>query len=532
MAATTHDSADGLVNNAPIFAAFRGRHIALGVYEAEYLVRQVELTIDNFYVHLPLKMSSMGVDPLQELRVLRDSVKYSREDLTIYQRIRDILRRLRDRHTNFILPPPWHNATAFLPISMESCWIHNERVMVVTKSLGEFSEGGIVAGDVVTHWNGVPIGRFIEHFANQTLGANPFARIALAVRSITSRALAHDAWPLEDWVTLTFEKNGKAKSVAAPWRVYAPDLVGNVGNQFEMYSGNSTTVGWDSHLSEVNKTWNSMFSASGDVTDDEYIIPKYARKDSLDVDGSNVGYLRIFSFESEDPKKFVESVGNIVNSFDADVIIIDVRGNPGGNILCGEGLLQQISSERIEPAPCSFRNTEAIRRLCSSMPMFSMWNPSTEAAVDTGEVFSQGFPVSEDEYMREIPSLYGKKVGLIVDGLSYSTTDFLAAGFKDHNRGVIVGTDPMMGAGGANVWTHSLVVNFCRTAGMYEYGSLPYGASLNVAVRRSTGVNGSLGMPVENFGAKPHYWYKLTDKDLLHNNCSLIRYAAQRALQS
>ena len=41
---------------------------------------------------------------------------------------------------------------------------------------------------------------------------------------------------------------------------------------------------------------------------------------------------------------------------------------------------------------------------------------------------------------------------LLVDALAYSATDIFAAGFEDHEIGLIIGTASGTGAGGANVW--------------------------------------------------------------------------------
>ncbi len=520
---------NSIAERSPFLSAIRGSERVIGLYEREFIVDQVYRAIREFYVHLPIKRSSMGVDPLQELRVLRDAVRFIEGDLSLYARLRNILRKLRDRHTNLILPPPWTNATAFLPIALESVWLNGRRIVMVTQSFGEYEAHGVTKGSILTHWNGIEIGRYIEALANETLGANPFARIALAIRSLTSRALAHDTWPIEDWVTLTFERNGNPVSVPAPWRVYNPDVVPLVSS-FVDQGHASTTTGWDEQLAEVNKSWLSLFSATDiDLTRASSFESNFLCSRRT-FGKESVGYLRIFSFESDDPLRFVEHVKGKIDELDVPTLIVDVRGNPGGNILCGEGVLQLLVARHIDPAPVSFRNTDAIRRICSSNPMFDEWRYSTVASIDTGEVFSQGMQISPREYLSDLQPSFSGKVALIVDGLSYSTTDFLAAGFRDHARGAIVGVDPMMGAGGANVWNHDIIAGFSHASGVIGVEKLPFGLSMNVAVRRSTGTSAFEDLPVENFGAAPNKTYQMSVDDALGNNERLIEFVSRELM--
>ena len=239
-----------------------------------------------------------------------------------------------------------------------------------------------------------------------------------------------------------------------------------------------------------------------------------------------IGYIRIVSFEAEDPQWFASEVRAILQQLPQDRLIIDLRANPGGNILCGEALLQMLCREPIEPAPVSFRCTNATRRLANSIDYFKQWMPSLNLVYETGEVFSQGYPLSEPDFLRTIQSVYSGRVAIVVDGLSYSTTDVFAAGFADHKRGAIIGVDPMMGAGGANVWSHQVIAQFAVAAGLPGLTPLPKGAS-NVAVRRSLRVRSSRDLPVENLGARPGHLYKLTMRDILSKNEDLIEYAAR-----
>ena len=88
---------------------------------------------------------------------------------------------------------------------------------------------------------------------------------------------------------------------------------------------------------------------------------------------------------------------------------------------------------------------------------------------------------------------YGPVV-LITNALSYSATEFFAAGFQDHDIGTILGTDESTGGGGANVVTYSDLLRNLNAAERaaeqmetplppWPFGKeLPGGADVRVAI--------------------------------------------------
>jgi len=118
---------------------------------------------------------------------------------------------------------------------------------------------------------------------------------------------------------------------------------------------------------------------------------------------------------------------------------------------------------------------------------------------------------------------------LITDALCYSATDIFTAGFKDHGLGKILGTTDNTGAGGANVWTHSLLLNLTKDVNEVSkyFQPLPYGANFTVAVRRTLRVGSNAGIPVEDLGVKPEIVCRITRNDLLNKNVDLISKACE-----
>ena len=166
--------------------------------------------------------------------------------------------------------------------------------------------------------------------------------------------------------------------------------------------------------------------------------------------------IRIWTFAPEDRD---ESIDHFLQTFSSEFIrlldelpkdglIIDVRGNGGGIILAGEQLLQLLTPAVIEPERMQFINTPlnlSIVRRHSPSPFsgfdLSPWLDSMEEAVRTGATYSRAFPITPPADANEIGQRYHGPVVLITDALCYSTTDIFAAGFQDHEIGVIIGID-------------------------------------------------------------------------------------------
>ena len=168
-----------------------------------------------------------------------------------------------------------------------------------------------------------------------------------------------------------------------------------------------------------------------------------------------------------------------------EALIVDIRGNPGGHIPAAETTLQLLSAGDLVPTSFSLATTPLALELCRANPGFEGWVESIQAAVETGETYSQAFPLSDPaEIAGELPRYAGPKV-LITDALCYSAADLFAAGLQDNGLGPILGTADLTGAGGANVWTHELLRMWLPDA----LGELPAGAGFRVALRRATRAN-------------------------------------------
>jgi hypothetical protein len=209
-------------------------------------------------------------------------------------------------------------------------------------------------------------------------------------------------------------------------------------------------------------------------------------------------------------------------------LIVDVRDNGGGLIYAGEQLLQVLTPNRIEPQRVQFINTPLNLFLCQSHPDdmgLRPWIQSIERSVETGATFSLGFPLTPVDKCNAIGQRYHGPVLLITSARCYSTTDFFAAGFQDHQIGFILGVDNNTGAGGANVWTQALLCQLLADPPS-PFQALPKEAGMRVAIRRSLRVGPQAGTEVEDLGVTPDIFYKMTRDDLLKGNVNMIEAAA------
>ena len=178
------------------------------------------------------------------------------------------------------------------------------------------------------------------------------------------------------------------------------------------------------------------------------------------VDGQALGYIRLFSFDVDDARRFLKAFTRLISKpdFPQGGLILDVRGNPGGNIRAAESLLQLFTPNAIQPELFEFINTPLNYQICKAAPGnwdLQRWLPSLGESVLTGATYSAGFPLTLDPLGNGIGQVYYGPVVLITDALSYSATDIFAAGFQDNEVGRVLGTGGNTGAGGANSgpWT-------------------------------------------------------------------------------
>src|SRR6185295_15301557 len=135
-----------------------------------------------------------------------------------------------------------------------------------------------------------------------------------------------------------------------------------------------------------------------------------ARK--VNIEGVEYGHIHIRTFYFADANGFVNEFVRLLGLMPANGLILDVRGNGGGNILAAERLIQTLTPTEVDPERLQFIVTGGTLDLCRNNPATSLvapldsWVPSLEEGVETGSVYSHAFPVTTRESCNAIGQKY------------------------------------------------------------------------------------------------------------------------------
>ena len=540
----------------PTFLASAGN---LTLNDRKRIVDQALVLIDDNYVHLPLKEAMHGVNPLQRLRLLRHRLEQETRatmgsEFAFHREMLEIFNSLRDLHTNYLLPDPFRGKLAFLPFDIEECFDQGRSILLATHVVPGFTHPHFRSGVQITSWNGVPIQRAVEVNGDAHAGSNAAARRARGIESMTVRPLTGALPPDEVWVIIGYtDLDGVDRELRQDWLV-TPELPAVRGADPGRAQANAACLGLDLHMADVRRAKAMLFApqaiaaekmakparssrpaAAGQAVPSAISGVFHAR--SVTTPSGEFGHIRIFTFDVDDPTTFVEEFIRLAELLPQNGLIVDVRGNGGGHIWAAEGLLQVMTPVEIEPEPTQFVNTPLNLKLCKrheNNPLgidLGPWVESITQSIETGAVYSRGYPITPPEFANQWGQRYHGPAVLITNARCYSATDIFAAGFQDHGIGVVLGTEANTGAGGANVWTHRLLRNLLELPTPADpdspYRSLGRGADLRVSMRRTLRVGERAGTPLEDLGVRPDQVHPMTRRDILEGNVDLIDRAGE-----
>ncbi len=460
----------------PTFLASAG---TLGLDDRKRLIAQALVLIGETFVHLPLKQAMHGVDPLQKLRLIQHRLAQSEpsamaSEYTFHRDMIEVFTSVRDLHTNYMLPAPFADKVAFLPFDIEEYFEDGKPHYIASHFVQGFSHRHFKHGAEITTWNGVPIRRAIAVSAHQHAGSNPAARHARGVDGLTLRALRRALPPDALWVIVGYiDLDGVEHELKQEW-IVTPALPARSGVDADALNGNAACLGIDIEADIIQRAKTMLFApkvvaeqkkpkktSSRKAAAGQSVSTAMSgtfRAQSVSTPSGEFGYIRIFTFNVDDPDAFIDEFVRLAGLLPQNGMIVDVRGNGGGHIYASEGLLQVLTPEEITPEPTQFINTPLNARICArhkTNPVgidLGPWVESIRNSVETGAVYSRGFPITPHAFANGRGQKYHGPVVLITDARCYSATDIFAAGFKDHGIGHMLGVDGNTGAGGANVW--------------------------------------------------------------------------------
>jgi cytosine/adenosine deaminase-related metal-dependent hydrolase/C-terminal processing protease CtpA/Prc len=535
----------------------------LSLADRKEIVQQALLLLESVYVHLPLKRAMHAIDPIQRLKLLQYNLEQQTEDdldpeMAFHNEMTDIFTSARDLHTNYLLPSPFREKTAFLPFMVEEYWEGGQPHYIVSKIVTGAETETFREGVEVLYWNGVPIQRAVALNADLQAGSNLDARHARGLDSLTIRPMVRVLPPDEEWVTIRYlDKGGHEQELTQKWLVFSPEA-GPGGLDPDSSVAEAALLGFDLQTDAIHEVKKVLYAPKA-VRDElkiaearvasavppegmDTIMPTVFRPKEVETQKGKFGYIRIFTFKVPDADAFVREFLRLVKTLPDNGLIVDVRGNGGGLIYAAERLLQVLTPHQIEPQRAQFINTPLTLEICRRHAPSTLWadfdlKPWIESiaqAVQTGATYSLGFPITLPLSCNTIGQQYYGPVVLITDALCYSATDIFAAGFQDHGIGPVLGTSGNTGAGGANVWTHRLLQMLMNDPDDpmtprpdSPFQPLPHGADMRAAVRRTLRVGERAGIPVEDLGIVPDHEHDMTKDDLMHGNRDLIEKAGE-----
>lgn len=389
-------------------------------------------SLTEYYVHLPQKQASHGVDPLARLRALRRRLPLMASDAGFHTALAEVFDALSDLHTNHLLPAALGQAVAFLPLQLGEYCIAGRTRVIVTRVAPGFAEAA--PGEEVIAWSGMPILRALERAAARTAGANLPAQRAHALAGMTMRPLAKRPPPDEDWVVLQVRPRPGAslRDVRVAWRVLTlPARDGRRAASLDVQSDALCRSRRALFRNRPIQAESVLTTTDGGRVLRSTVpseVPRNFVAASLRIGRAHVGYLRVQTFLAPDAEPFVAEFIRLLASSPPRGLILDVRDNGGGLIEAAERCLQLLTPGRIEPAPMQLRATPAVLALCSSQDPanpyrvtdLSPWRRSVEHALETGATYSAALPMTSPEACNTIGQRYHGPVVLLTSALCYT----------------------------------------------------------------------------------------------------------------
>jgi len=539
--------------------------------EKRVILDQAVLLFDHLYPHLSFKKQLFGdfTDPVENLAALSSQLDDLGE-LEFHSRVSAAFAMVMDPHTWYGFPAPWRSAVAFLPFQL-GFWMDRQRNthFVVTAVMNATPNGGqghpfFRRGAEILRWNGNDIQCELSRQALARLPV-PWGETKLThwIRPATVVPLRFCLPPDDPAATLHYiaPEGGETRAIRFDWGV-ATGMSDHAGFPSAAFSVNVPTAAVSSAAGHFVRQGKLLVQVSSIDPQRESSIPEVFRfqytggapqPGGLDPAAlhapsrpdAKFGYLRIRQFttsgllnsEEDIVREFRRILGDVMQPMAPDGLILDIRGNPGGNIQAAERMLQMLTANRIHPVDFHLVNTPALQsmleilrsqtrnpggltpaeteRLAEVQLKLEPWmNDPPPAEATAGDPLTPGHPLTPEEKANEVGQVYRGPCVLLTDGCTYSAADIFSAGFQDHAIGPIVGMDNSTGGGGANVWSHDDLLNSLPVLPDLAIQPLPplsrppeERATMSLAFLRCLRTAGrNSGQAIEDYGVTADMW--------------------------
>lgn len=512
-------------------------------YEQKALVaEQAKLLLDGLYVNKYAKNLYYGLSPAGHLDpvVAVDDLINNMGNLSssqFHQQLQKIFLSQRDFHLDYNYPAPMKNFVSFVPVHFaQTVNADGSKEVRVNRIWQNYTvlapdTSTVSLGDKVIAYNGQAVTDVVNNTLFQGGGANPDGGFVGALNNLTIKSHNKQMPPQNDALTLTLEsyETGEIYSVNLPWLVY---------------NGNpSTQANTEDNTAQFTKSINYEFSTFKELEaaaqDSAFALAANATAEptvtwnKVQVDGESVGYIKIASFSPKNGTNaaLVAIIDILDNQLsDTKALIIDVRSNPGGNILYNDYLLQLFTPKRVTPSHVRFINTPENHHILNNSLfgtyLSDNWHQVLADVQGTNEQYSAATSFMTKDAANQIGQAYYGNVGVWANANTYSAGDMFTCGMQDNGIATVFGQHERTGAGGANVIEHGLFVQYVGA----PYQALPYDQSMRVSWRQSVRQGHHINALIEDYGCVANEVVSYNVEDIFDGDAQDFNTIARKLL--
>jgi len=444
----------------PLSEEVRAEHaaaLAVNARERAAILDAAIHVVEDVYVHRALKSAQYGIDVVAQLRAIRARAS-DLDHATFHRQMRRAFAQLHDRHASYSGGLP--NKLFVLGVTIKQTFADDPPKFYVVHVDPEVS--AVPVGSEVRLWNGVPIAHVIDEFSEDVGAGNEASRKAVARKYLTQRPSGRFDLPAENWVRLDIvDPAGASRVVELRWHRDEPAPASPPSVHNERHTEQGIDRDYHRTRSPPHKLFRQCSSAA---------TPPPVWGCAIEAGGKRLGYLKFESFHLGsfyvDSDAFVADVQRLLKTLPQNGLIIDVRGNPGGDINSGELVMQLLTDKTISPHGFRFRASETAETIARLNDRFSRWLPTISQGRQFGSEHSADLPLlacrPEPGRPQPEPACAYNRIGqvykgrsvLLADAITYSTADMFTSLYHYHEVGEVICTDGNIGAGGANVWRY------------------------------------------------------------------------------
>ncbi|MBN8734481.1 MAG: hypothetical protein J0L64_28350 [Acidobacteria bacterium] len=546
------------------------------------VLTQAEVVLKNLYAHLAFKKTDdPAANPFVAFAQIRDQID-TLSDFDFHTCMLIALAKVRDVHTSYLAPSPYQGAVAFLPFQIRFFEQPKGQFrFVVAKTMAASGDGTLgheafVIGAEIVSWNDLDPLEATRVAAEMQPGANLDAELSRGVARMTIRSIASHGvtgkggappFQLSHHAVIRYIAPGekRKREIVFPWQVATGFGATSFSSAaFSVSDALTLMQHWAKCSYRPDKLLKTSPpdhaaaaapAAAAPTGADDWLEAQFAtdpprpgcpHPDLLRNDADPeypLGYLRIRHFAGDAPALLEDAklaqAADLLRRFDREArggLILDIRGNPGGQIRLAERMLQLFSPGEIRPLSFHFPRTQLVtdvlaffRAHAGSAGRFEEWIEARPGDETAAEHLTPGRTITPPAAANDTGQIYQGPVVLLLDALTYSAADMFAAGFQDHGIGELIGVDCSTGGGGADKWSYQDIVESLKPVPGFDLPDLPRDCRLTLAVRRCTRP-GAGQQPIEDIGVTPHLFHARTERDVLDTNNDLFALACERLM--